>query len=179
MSSNNGWMSALGQISNFLAVTPVAVAVATTFVAMATNVVPDVEALKKLFDWVHPDFAKAKFEPIDSCRDISTDTQELEFVYVHLDRDASDAEVLAEHERQGVRPATFPELLAHAAKHPDEQRKFPIVARGSVAVLDGGRCVAYLCSDARGRYLYLDWLDAGDWYRRSRFLAVRKLSLVA
>lgn len=157
------------------AVTPVLVAVATTFTALVKYVIPKFEELQKLFDWVHPEFASVKFEPIDICRDIPTDTREVEFVYVRLDCDASDAEVLAEHERQAVRPAIFPELLAFAAKYPDEQRKFPIVARGSVAVLGGDRRVACLRSDGRERGLGLRWLGAGvGWGRSYRFLAVRK-----
>ena len=139
---------------------------------MVTYVIPGSEELQKLFDWVHPDFAKAKFEPIDLCKDVQTDVHEVEFTYVHPDRDALDAEVLAEHERQGVRPATFPELLAYAATHPDEQHKYPIVARGSVMVLIGGRCVAFLGGDVRERHLGLIWVDGFLWRRNCRFLAV-------
>lgn len=145
-----------------------------TFKVLVDYKTTKLEELKRQFDWVNDDFAKAKFEPIDGCPGTSIEMREVEFVYVHLDRDASDADVLAEHERQGVRPATLPELLAFAAKYPDEQRKFPIVARGSVALLRGYRHVAYLFCGGRGRRLCLYWFDDCDWGRRCRFLAVRK-----
>lgn len=155
------------------AVTPVLTPVTATFKVTVVDLVTEFEELKRQFDWVNDDFAKAKFEPIDGCPGTSIEMREVEFVYVHLDRDASDADVLAEHERQGVRPATLPELLAFAAKYPDEQRKFPIVARGSVSVLSGYRGVAYLNSDDRERNLNLNWIDDNDWNRNYRFLAVR------
>lgn len=145
-----------------------------TWQALVHYITPEFETLKRQFNWVSDDFAKAKFESIDGCPGTSIEVREVEFVYVHLDRDASDADVLAEHERQGVRPATFPELLAHAAKYPDEQRKFPIVARGSVTILGGDRLVAYLGSGGRGRGLDLGWVDGSVWGRGDRFLAVRK-----
>jgi len=72
----------------------------------------------------------------------------------------------------GLRAATLPELLAFGAKYPDEQRKYPIAALGSVVMSNGYRVVAVLCESGSKRGLDLG-VYAG-WYRACRFLAVRK-----
>jgi len=73
----------------------------------------------------------------------------------------------------GYRPATIFDLLDYGAKKPEEQRKYPIVALGSVADI-GGCSVAYLDVDGDSkRYLDLDRFFCA-WDASYRFLAVRK-----
>ena len=72
-------------------------------------------------------------------------------------------------------PAKIEHLLAFGAKFPEEQRKYPIVALGSVVLPDGPRHVPYLYKDDSRRHLHLTWW-ALDWPDDARFLAVRKLA---
>lgn len=144
-----------------------------TMAARAVYAMPLFASLQTQFNWTDPAFNKLDFAPIEQCRQAEVEERDMDFVYVHLDRDASTEEVLAEMEALGLRPATYMELLAFARAYPDEQRKFPIVALGSVAVLDGGQHVACLGRGDADRGLYLFWF-AGAWFGYFRFLAVRK-----
>lgn len=72
-------------------------------------------------------------------------------------------------------PAQTEHLLALGAAFPDLQRKNPLVALGSVALVRGNRHVPYLYEDGSKRDLDLNWFD-GDWYSYCRFLRVRKVS---
>ncbi|MFH1621226.1 MAG: hypothetical protein ABIB04_04030 [Patescibacteria group bacterium] len=144
------------------------------FSAPIVYVQPEFEELKRRFPaYVNPDYKGKRFDPIERCKAVSKENREVAFEYVHLDRDASTDEVLAEMDRKGLRPALYEELLGFAEKYPDEQRKYPIVALGSEAYVDGDRYVACLWDDYDGRNLYLHWLDDG-WDGIVRFLAVRK-----
>ena len=148
--------------------------VVPVFSAIVTYIQPNLAELKQKFSWVNSDYAKADFKPIDRCKDVSRDTREVAFEYVHMGRDASTDEVLAEMDRHGLRPALYEELLAFGAKYPDEQRQFPIIALGSVWRGFGGRLrVAYLSRGGSERSLSLYWFG-GDWNGFCRFLAVRK-----
>ena len=144
------------------------------FSAPIVYVQPAFEELKRQFPaYVNPDYKGKRFDPIERCKAVSKENREVAFEYVHLDRDASTDEVLAEMDRRGLRPALYEELLGFAEKYPDEQRKYPIVALGSETRVVGSRGVAYLWDDDRGRSLDLDWVDYG-WVGYCRFLAVRK-----
>ncbi len=127
--------------------------------------------LTTLFHAVDHRFRDAKFEPIASCRNISTKAHEVTFEYVHLDRKVSTQSVLAEMERLGVRPALCHELVVFGVMNPGERRIFPIPALGSVALLDGRHHVASF--DISGLSLGLMNEEPG-YYRGCRFLAVRK-----
>lgn len=121
------------------------------------------------YDWKHPDITSEHF-PVTE-----TGKQEVETVLVHLNKVASTEQVLQHLDSLGLRPATIAELLAFGAKHTDVQRKFPVIAFGSVWVRpDGNRHVPYLLGDGRGRDLRLDWCGGSDWDERCRFLAVSK-----
>lgn len=73
------------------------------------------------------------------------------------------------------RAASIEHLLAFGAKFPDEQRKYPIAALGSVAyVHERGRQVPELWEYCGGRQLSLYWF-AGRWGGNYRFLAVREV----
>ena len=120
------------------------------------------------YDWMNDDITEAHFPLTGS------GTTELEGILVHFNRYISTNDALAELDRPGLRPADFQELCAFGATHPEVQRKFPIVELASVWTYRGGyRCVAYLWSDADGRYLRLSGVAGGlgDGYR---FLAFRK-----
>lgn len=144
------------------------------FSAPIVYVQPEFEELERRFPaYVNPDYKGKHFDPIERCKAVSKENREVAFEYVHLDRDASTDEVLAEMDRRGLRPALYEELLGFAEKYPDEQRKYPIVALGSETRVHGYRYVAYLWIDDDGRSLHLNWVDL-DWYGDCRFLAVRK-----
>ncbi|MEK7584402.1 MAG: hypothetical protein AAB490_04090 [Patescibacteria group bacterium] len=147
------------------------------FRALVTYAQPTYATLKVAFDWVYDGYGlrSALFAPIDVCKDVSTESREIEFELVHLDKDASTNAVLAELKRLELRPALYEELLAFAKQYPDEQRKYPIVAFGSVCQYDGDLFSPYVLESVDGRCLGMDWIDRPDpWDRSCRFLAVRK-----
>ena len=144
------------------------------FKVLVEYIQPCYADLKAAFDWVDPDYSRAKFEPIERCKGVIREAREVVLQYSHLGRDATTEEVLAEMERLGLRPALYEELLVFCRQNPDEQRKFPVVALGSVWVgSDGCRGVAYLDGDGVERDLYLYW-GGGRWVGDCRFLAVSK-----
>jgi len=99
---------------------------------------------------------------------------EVKLEYYRFDATVTGEEALKLMDEAGFRPATLPELLAFGAAHPEEQRKFPIVALGSSWRSPGGYLhVPYLCEDARERDLHLCWLEHG-FVPHDRFLVVRK-----
>jgi hypothetical protein len=85
--------------------------------------------------------------------------------------DSDDAE--KELETMGKRPGKIEELLAFGKTYPEVQWKFPIVALGSVAEIDGDLRVAYLGRDGSKRELRLFWRSRG-WRDLCRFLAFDK-----
>jgi hypothetical protein len=125
------------------------------------------------YDWVNPDITPENF-PITG-----SGVEEVEYMLVHPNiyissKDAISA-IKAEDKNNSWQPAAIQHLLAFGAKNPEEQRKYPIVALGSVAQFHGFRRVACLFGVDVGRSLDLfDW--AGDWDASFRFLAVRKVS---
>ena len=144
------------------------------FSAQVAYIQPEFEELKRRFPaYVDPDYKGKRFDPIERCKAVSKENREVAFEYVHMDRAASTDEVLAEMDREGLRPALYEELLGFAEKYPDEQRKRPTVALGSETDVGRDRHVAYLGRDGDGRRLGLRWIDRG-WNGRYRFLAVRK-----
>lgn len=146
----------------------------STFLARVVYVQPRFVELKRRFPaYVTPEYKSIDLDPIECCKAVSKESREVAFEYVHLDRDASTDEVLAEMDRKGLRPALYEELLGFAEKYPDEQRKYPIVALGSEALVHGLRYVACLWNNGDGRHLYLYWIVCA-WVDRYRFLAVRK-----
>jgi hypothetical protein len=118
------------------------------------------------YDWVNSDITPKRFPAHGHGK------LELIAELVHFDRNISSDDAVAELERRGLRPATITELLAFGAAQPKKQRKFPIVALGSVAELGGERDVPYLYGGAASRRLGLHWRSV-DWRGDSCFLAVR------
>jgi len=92
----------------------------------------------------------------------------------HFNRGMSSEDVIKEMDKDGYRPAVLMEALALAAAYPELQRKFPIIALGSVRHgSDGFRWVPCLRVDGRSRRLSLDYFD-DDWNASCHFLGVRK-----
>jgi len=98
---------------------------------------------------------------------------EKDIALFHFRKTMTSEQVIAEMEKENYRPATCQELLALGIAQQELQRDFPIIALGSVCVLDGNRCVAVLYGGAVGRSLRLYWFD-DDWDDVCRFGAVRK-----
>ncbi len=93
---------------------------------------------------------------------------------VHFGRDIEANEVLSELDKMNLRPAILKELLTLGEKHPDLQRKFSIIALGSIGHgLIGEDSCAYLNGDGSGRGLHLHWVSSGR-FDECRFAAVRK-----
>lgn len=148
------------------------------FLVFVDYVIPPMEELRRRFPGdVSPVFESGiLFEPIEACKGVSCEPRYIKCECVHLDRDASSDEVLAEMERRGLRPCLLEELIAFDRAYPEEQRKFLILALGSGARVYGRRSVAYLWGGNRGgRSLHL-FSEGDDWFDDYRFLAVREIS---
>lgn len=92
---------------------------------------------------------------------------------VHFNKSLDSDAVVAELDKMGLRPATAAELLALGEQLPYLQRQWWIVGLGSVAIVDGDRCVPCLGTDGFLRRLDLFRWDF-RWDAIYRFAAVRK-----
>ena len=117
------------------------------------------------YDWVNSDVNKKNF-PIDEKVKANVPMR-----VFHFDKNMSSAAVAEAMDKEGWKPAKIWHLLFFGAKYPELQKKFPIVALGSV----WHGCVAYLGWDSFicERSLYLSRIDHA-WNDYWRFLAVRK-----
>lgn len=120
------------------------------------------------YDQVHSEINEALF-PVPENLILSGDTKT-----IHYDRLMSSKDVIAEIAEMGNgwHLATLYELLDYGAKNPEEQRKCPIVALGSVAYFSDYHYAAYLYGSDSWRVLDLHSFNGG-WDRRCRFLLVR------
>ena len=118
------------------------------------------------YDWVNSDITAERF-PIKRNGKVETAVE-----LIHFNRVISSGDAEKELDKMGLRPARIEELLAFGATFPEIQRKFPIIALGAVAEIDGNRHVVYLHRDDSERDLRLYWHDF-DWSEACRFLAVR------
>lgn len=92
----------------------------------------------------------------------------------HFNNRISSDYAISEMDKAGYRPATLMELLTLGILFPELQRRFPIVALGSVWCFGVNfRCVTYLDVLIPLRGLYLNSIDS-YWSARCRFLGVRK-----
>ncbi|MES2203203.1 MAG: hypothetical protein V4474_02720 [Patescibacteria group bacterium] len=125
------------------------------------------------YDWKNDDITAKKF-PV-----VGEGIEQFETRVVHFNRTISSEEAVEAikniNAENPLEPAKIEHLLAFGAKYPEEQRKYPIIALGSVAEVLGDRGVPYLGRDDARRILGLHWWDF-DWDDYYRFLAVRKLS---
>lgn len=121
------------------------------------------------YDWTNSDITAKRF-PITG-----KGIMEFEARYFRFNRNISSEKAIEAMAEEGWEPAKIEHLLCFGEKYPDEQRKFPIVALGSVAEVDGSRRVPCLGRVDSGRDLCLGWFGRG-WVPDGRFLAVRKVS---
>jgi hypothetical protein len=106
--------------------------------------------------------------------------EEIWVEYVHLGKEATDAEVDAEHERLGLIPLEPEYMLAFGVQHPDEQRKHPVCSMYTAWVdSDRHQRLLYLDTGGNGRDLGLRYRDTGArWGAYTRFAARRKPPVV-
>ena len=120
------------------------------------------------YDWVNHNITAEHFPVKDE------GNQELTITLFHFNRSIASGEVFSEMEKQDFRPAKIEELLALGEKYPELQKKFHIVALGSVwRNPNGYRRVPVLSWDGVKRSLGLSWLGR-DWSASWRFAALRK-----
>lgn len=98
-----------------------------------------------------------------------------EWKIFHFDHDISSEDAIRLIQEDGFEPAQIGHILSFGETNPEEQRKHPIIGLGSVAKVGLHRFVPVLWLDVGQRGLSLDWFD-DDWYRRCRFLGVRRRS---
>jgi hypothetical protein len=124
------------------------------------------------YDWKNDDLTASRF-PI-----VGEGMAEYEFRYVHPNRSISSEGAInlikKEDSENPWIPAQTEHLLSFGAAYPEEQRKYPIVALGSVGEV-GGRRVPSLDEGVARRHLSLHWWVL-DWDSRFRFLVVRKVT---
>lgn len=100
---------------------------------------------------------------------------ELKITLVCIEENLMTKEIPEKLDQLGYRPAELHELLAFGAKYPDVQRRFPIVALGSIwqesPIIH--RSIPWICRDGDGRALGLCSLQA-YWCGRNHFAAVHK-----
>ncbi len=120
------------------------------------------------YQGVHASITKENFPPTRHGQ------AQVEIILVRYDQRIESENVLAELDREGLRAAELPEILAFGAEYPEVQRKFSVVGLGSVWTdRKGYRNVPCLYEASEGRYLDLHWWNDG-WYSYSRFAAIRK-----
>lgn len=116
-------------------------------------------------------FSHLRFQPSRECQDLSTETREIEFELIQLYiLEPTEAEPFSLSGR-GMRYAMYEELLGFVESYPAEQLKYPILARGSYAIVVGERYVPYAYCDSTGRTLGLRW--SGVYKSTDRLLVVR------
>ena len=122
------------------------------------------------YDWVNSDINEKNF-PTTVDKDY-----EVEYRLFHYETSKSSDSAIAEMEKEGFRAGNLVELLKLGEIHPELQRKFPIVALGSIlrAARDN-RSVPVLLYGSDKRKLGLGWFD-GNWGSGSRFLGVRLIA---
>ncbi len=123
------------------------------------------------YGWVNSNITQEHFPPVDS---EGKDNQGFEVFLLSFDKGMTSEQILAEMEKQNLRPARIEELLALGAAHQYLQRRFSIVALGSVwQESDAERSVPFLTWAGRERYLTVVSFDP-SWSEGIRFAAVRK-----
>lgn len=118
--------------------------------------------------WINSDINEKRF-PHDT-----TTVGEWEYDLYYPNRDISSEDAVASAEVDGWIVAKAEHLLAYGESFPEEQRKYPIIALGSVCEVGGYRCVLGLWDvDGRRRLCLSYW--SGGWGSDCRFLRVRKV----
>ena len=106
--------------------------------------------------WKDDDITDKNFPPKRS------GSAEIDIQLVNFNKNMSSEDVLKELDKMGLRPAELPELLVLGTKYPNEQKRYPIIALGSVwRDLDGDCYVPFLFGGGSERELYLIYLGHG------------------
>jgi len=141
-----------------------------------THIVDYSQSLKDMilagnYDWKNDDITAARF-PIAGSGKV-----EFEDTLFDFGRDVSSEEavslIVEADPANPWAPGKIENLLAYGAKNPEEQRKNPIPALGSVGKVRGFRRVTCIGRNDSKRLLHLYWWG-DDWSSHFRFLAVRK-----
>lgn len=102
------------------------------------------------------------------------DEKNVEVALIHRDKLEQSQLLIDEFVTSGeYRNITTEETLALGAQYPELQRKFPIIALGTVAQIDGAWRVLVLHECSGERRLILDW-SADTWIQDCHFAFVRK-----
>ncbi len=134
------------------------------FSASIVCVQPDFDELMRRFmGRVDPSFRGARFSPIERRKGASMEKRDVTFDYVHMGQSASTAQALAHMDHCNRLPALYEEFLGFAEKYPDELRKYPIAALGSVTGERDSSRIAYLWDDGGDLILRLTEIPDG-WY---------------
>ena len=147
-------------------------------VAMPEQIVLSVDyscSLEKMiaagqYDWTNSDITAKRF-PVQGVGIVQYEAKLFHFDRSTASQDNVDA-IKADDPANPWEPGKIEHLLSFGEKYPEEQRKYPIVALGSVASVYGFRFVPCLGRSVAERGLRLDWWYY-DWDGRCRFLAVR------
>jgi len=123
------------------------------------------------YDWTDSDISEKNFHLIT---EINDDKRSVSAKLFCFGRNISSQEVISKIKKAGYRPATITELLVLGKNYPKIQKKFSVVALGSVWHNAGGfRYVPVLGFSNRGRGVVLSWYD-GRWSDHFYFLAINK-----
>jgi hypothetical protein len=133
--NSDEWIVTVSKIVSYI------VATFTVTVGETVSVEDAVKAGK--FDWSNDNITSKNFSKL-------TDGQksDKEVFLFHFNKTMSSEEVIAKMDKAGYRPGNIWDLIGLAVKEPDLQRKFPIIALGSVCELGGDRHVPCLCEDS-------------------------------
>ncbi|MEK7622088.1 MAG: hypothetical protein AAB415_02820 [Patescibacteria group bacterium] len=126
------------------------------------------------YDWGNKDITADHF-PISGVGIVAYEPK-----LFHFDEDISSDEaerrIKADDLTNPWEPARIEHTLSYGAAFPEDQRKFLIVGLGSVALINGSRCV--VCLYGRGSLRRLGLFGrGGGWPGVCRFLAVRQISV--
>lgn len=147
------------------------------FRATVSYIHPSYADLKSAFDRVSTEYEYVEFQTIDLCKTIRRETCELNFVYMRMNREANTYDVFAKMNKHGLRPAIYEELIGFAKQYPDEQKKFPIVALGSIWMDPSGFINVARLQEADNKRilkLYLREYGWGKWPADCCFLTLKK-----
>lgn len=108
--------------------------------------------------------------PVDLNRRFETLTVKL----FHFNRSVHAEDAVFTMEKNGYRPAKIAELFAFSKTYPDLQKKFPIIALGSITEdRNGNHCSPFISGSRKTNQIGVFWNGSGC-YPFCRFLAVKK-----
>lgn len=150
-------------------VTEVISNIVNAFTVLVDETLSVEEAIKLgKFGWVNDDITSKTLPKLKDGK-----KGDKEVAIFHFGKDISSEDAIALMDKAGFKPATIWDLLGLAVKEPNLQRKFQVVALGSVCGRYDWRGAPCLDEDGVRRRLGLRWFD-GDWNDSDRFAGVRK-----